>query len=150
MRHDITRTRFTGLAATLALTAGALGAVAAPASAGLEEDLHALEHVKASGSVRSPDGTLEKGCQTHGYRYRVNPHGSDWSLELFLVDPDGERVANGYEFKGQDPRRGRGRFEFCAQPTHAGTFTVRARLTWDDGAYHEKWLQPRKIQLSNG
>ena len=148
MRPITTRTRMAGLAATLALAAGAVGAV--PASADPTDDLHSLEHVKASGSVRSPDGTLENGCQSHGYRYRVHAHGSDWSLELFLVDPDGDRVANGYEFKGQDPARGRGRFKFCAQPTHAGTFTVRARLTWDDGAYHEKWLEPRKVQLSKG
>ena len=125
----------------------ALGSVATPASADPGTDLHSLEHQQASGAVRSPDGVLEKGCQSHGYRYRVQAAESDWSLELFLVDPDDEQVANGYEWKDHDPARGRGRFEFCAQPTEAGTFTVRARLTWDDGKYHEKWLKPRKIRL---
>ena len=144
MRHALTRSTVAGLGAALALSAG----VALPAIAGPIDDLHSLEHQHASGAVRSPDGTLEKGCQSHGYRYRVNAEDSDWSIELFLVDPDGETVATGYEWKGRDPERGRGRFEFCAQPTHAGTFTVRARLTWDDGEYHEKWLEPRSIRLS--
>jgi hypothetical protein len=151
MRHSpTTRTRVTGLAATLALAAGALGGVALPAHAGPADDLHSIEHQHASGTVRSADGILRKGCHSHAYRYRVHAEKSDWSLELFLIDPDGEQVANGYEWKGHDPARGRGPFELCAQPTHAGTFTVRARLTWDDGEYHEKWLEPQKIQLRRG
>ena len=149
MRHSITRTRAAGLVATLALAAGALGA-AVPANAGPADDLHSFEHQQASGTIRSPDGILEKGCQSHGYRYRVNADDSDWSLELFLVDPDGEQVGNGYERKGHDPARGRGRFEFCAQPTRAGIFTVRAKLTWDDGEYHDTWLETRTIQLRRG
>jgi len=147
MHHAPTRTRVTGLTAALALTAGALGA-AVPATAGPADDLHSFEHQRANGAVRSPDGILEKGCQSHGYRYRVNAGDSVWSLELFLVDPDGEHVGNGYERKGHDPARGR--FEFCEQPTRAGSFTVRAKLTWDDGEYHDKWLEPRTIQLRRG
>lgn len=147
MRHAPTHTRIAALAATLTLTAGLFGAASGPASADVADDLHSLEHHPASGAVRSPDGVLGKGCQSHRYRYRVNADDSDWSLELFLVDPDGETVANGYEWKGHDPARGHGRFEYCAQPTRAGTFTVRARLTWDDGAYHEKWLKKRTIRL---
>ena len=150
MRHHTTRTRLTGLAATLALAAGALGGTALPATAGAADELHSFEHVDASGTVRSPDGILRKGCHSHGYRYRVHAPESDWSLELFLIDPDGEQVANGYEWKSHDPARGHGRFELCAQPTRAGTFTVKARLTWDDGEYHEKWLHPLKIQLRRG
>lgn len=149
MHHATTRTRVAALAAGLALATG-FGAVAVPASADLDDDLHSLEHQQASGTVRSPDGALERGCQSHGYRYRVSAEDSDWALELFLVDPDGETVANGYEWKGRDPARGRGRFEFCAQPTRAGTFTVRARLTWDDGEYHATWLEPRTIRLRRG
>ena len=150
MRHSTTRTRVTGLAATLALAASAFGGTVMPASADPADDLHSLEHQQARGAAHSPDGILEQGCQSHGYRYRVNADDSDWSIELFLVDPDGKQVANGYEWKGRDPARGRGRFELCAQPTRAGTFTVRARLTWDDGEYHEKWLEPRRIQLRRG
>ena len=51
------------------------------------------------------------------------------------------------EFNGHDPNRGRGRFHFCSQSTRPGRFTVRSRLTWDDGEYHEKWLAPRTIRL---
>ena len=130
------------------LAAGTL-MVAAPATAVPDPGatLHSLEHVKATGEVRSRDGRFERGCQSHGYRYEVRPHGSDWSLELFLIDSRGKRIANGYEWKGADPREGRGRFEFCAQSTRPGKFTVRSRLTWDDGEYHEKWLEPRTIRL---
>ena len=126
----------------------ALCAVGAPpATAALPDDLHSFSHESASGTVRSPDGILERGCQRHPYRYRVRPADSDWSLELSLADPRGRRVATGYEWQGADPARGRGSFEFCAQASRPGTFTVRARLTWDDGAYHEKRLEPRTIRL---
>jgi len=130
------------------LTAGLL-TFAPPASALTDpgQELHSLQHVRATGSVHSGDGRLERGCQTHGYRYRVRPGNSDWSLELFLVGPRGKQVATGYEWKGNDPRRGRGRFHFCSQATRPGKFTVRSRLTWDDGQYHEKWLEPRTIRL---
>jgi len=144
MRHPSTRAR---LLATAALASGALWIGATPASAGPEDDLHGLEHQQATGSVRSPNGDFDHGCQRHRYRYHVDARGSDWSLELFLVDSDREQVANGYEWKGRDPARGRGHFTFCSQATEPGRFTVRARLTWDDGEYHEKWLKPRTIRL---
>jgi hypothetical protein len=135
-------------AAATALVAAGL-AIMSPANAvpNLEHELHSLQHVHATGSVHSGDGVLERNCQSHGYRYRVRPGGSDWSLELFLVGPRGKQLATGYEWKGDDPRRGRGRFHFCSQATRPGRFTVRSRLTWDDGQYHEKWLEPRTIRL---
>ena len=138
---------FRRLAAAV-LTAAAL-AVTPPAIAlpDAEDELHSLQHVRATGSVHSSDGVFERGCQSHGYRYRVRAEGSDWSLELFLIDPRGKQIATGYEWKGSDPKRGRGRFEFCAQATRPGKFTVRSRLTWDDGQYHEKRLEPRTIRL---
>jgi hypothetical protein len=134
--------------AVAVLTAGVL-AVGSPANALSDpaDALHSLQHVGATGSVHSGDGVLQRGCQSHGYRYRVRPGGTDWSLELFLVDPRGKQLATGYEWKGNDPRRGRGRFHFCSQATRPGKFTVRSRLTWDDGRYHEKWLEPRTFRL---
>ena len=146
MTHART-TRGRRLAAAV-LAAGAL-AVTSPATAVPDpaDELHSLQHVRATGSVHSGDGAFKRGCQSHGYRYRVRPDGSDWSLELFLVDPRGRQIATGYEWKGSDPKRGRGRFEFCSQSTRPGKFTVRSRLTWDDGKYHEKWLEPRTIWL---
>ena len=131
-----------------ALPAGVLGA-ASPASALSDpaDELHSLQQVRATGSVHSGDGVLERGCQSHRYRYRVHPRGSDWSLELFLIGPGGKHISTGYQFKGHDPKRGRGRFQFCSQTTRPGRFTVRSRLTWEDGQYHEKWLEPRTIRL---
>lgn len=150
-----TRPGLTGLAVTVlvaglvaGLAAGLL-AVTSPASAlpGPAGGLHSLEHVRATGSVHSADGSFQKGCQSHRYGYRVRPRGSDWSLEVFLIDRRGKQVATGYEWKGSDPRRGHGRFHFCSQATRPGRFTVRSRLTWDDGREHQKWLEPRTIRL---
>ena len=136
------------LLAAAALAVGSL-AIASPATSlsDPEAQLHSLQHVRATGSVHSGDGAFERGCQSHGYRYRVRPSGSDWSLELFLIGPGGKQVSTGYEWKGRDPKRGRGHFDFCSQSTRPGKFTVRSRLTWDDGEYHEKWLEPRTIRL---
>lgn len=134
-------------AAVLTVCAVAVTSPSANALPNPADGLHALEHVKATGSVHSRDGAFDRGCQSHGYRYRVRPGGSDWSLELFLIGPRGKQISTGYEFNGHDPNRGRGRFHFCSQSTRPGRFTVRSRLTWDDGEYHEKWLEPRTIRL---
>lgn len=149
MRHP-RHPRATGRIAT-AIAAAALLVTTPPAGAvDLEDEMHSFQHEDATGTVRSPDGVLRHGCQTHPYRYRVRPADADWSLELFLVDRRGRRVGTGYEWQGADPARGRGRFELCSQATRPGRFTVRARLTWDDGVYHAKWLEPRKIRLRRG
>lgn len=140
------RARVGALATALAVAAMLLAPLPGTA-APVEEELHELSHESATGSVRSPDGVLKRGCQRHPYRYRVRASESDWSLELFLIDRRGRTVANGYEWKGADPAKGRGRFRFCSQATRPGRFTVRSRLTWDDGAYHEKRLEPRRIRL---
>ena len=147
MRHY--RTSHRSLRAAAAVLVAAFLAVTAPANAVSDpgQELHSLQHVRATGSVHSGDGIFEKGCQSHGYRYRVRPGGSDWSLELFLIGPRGKQVSTGYKFNGHDPNGGRGRFHFCSQSTRPGRFTVRSRLTWDDGEYHEKWLEPRTIRL---
>ena len=136
------------LLAAAAVAVGSL-AIASPATSltDPEAELHSLQHVRATGSVHSGDGTFRNGCQSHGYRYRVRPGGSDWELELFLVEAGGKQVSTGYEWKGRDPKRGRGRFEFCSQSTRPGKFRVRSRLTWDDGETHVKWLEPRTIRL---
>ncbi|QZY29603.1 hypothetical protein [Nocardioides coralli] len=152
MLHRRTTPRWSAAAAVIAavtLTAGLAGptgsAGAAPVPPG--SPLHEYSHEEARASFGSKDGRFRDRCQRHPYRYRVKPRGTDWSLELFLVDPRGERVGTGYEWKGQDPTRGTGKFRFCGRTTRPGTYTVKARLTWDDGAYHEKWLKPRKIRL---
>lgn len=142
------RTRAGALATALA--AGALLLAPSPGAATPEDEFHELVHEEADGGVRSHDGVLERGCQSHPYRYRVEAGESDWSLELFLVDRRGRTVANGYEWKDADPAQGRGRFRFCSQVTKPGRFTVRARLTWDDGAYHETRLEPVRIRLRRG
>lgn len=134
-----------------ALAVGALLLAPLPGTAAdLEEELHQMDHVATTGRVGSPDGVLRHGCRSHPYRYRVHAEDSDWSLELFLVDRRGRTIANGYEWKDADPAKGRGRFRFCSQATTPGRFTVRSRLTWDDGAYHEKRLEPRRIRLRRG
>jgi hypothetical protein len=137
------------LRAAAAVLVAAFLAVMAPANAVSDpgQELHSLQHVRATGSVHSGDGIFQRGCQSHGYRYRVRPGGSDWSLELFLIGPRGKQISTGYEFNGHDPNRGRGRVHFFSQSTRPGRFTVRSRLTWDDGEYHEKWLAPRTIRL---
>lgn len=139
------RTRVGAFATALAV--GALLLAPVPGSADVEDELHEMSHEDATGSVRSPDGILERGCQSHPYRYRVRAEDSDWSLELFLVDRRGRTVANGYEWKHADPAKGRGRFRFCSEVTKSGRFTVHSRLTWDDGSYHEKRLEPRRLRL---
>ena len=92
------------LLAAAAVAVGSL-AIASPATSlsDPEAELHSLQHVRATGSVHSGDGAFRRGCQSHGYRYRVRPGGSDWSLELFLIDAGGKQVSDRLRVEGARP-----------------------------------------------
>ena len=129
-----------------------LGAVPAHADGGLLEDLFGTDPKPATGQVASPDGVLEKGCQRHRYRYRLNiPAGDSWALETWLVDRRGRTVSSGYQIKGADPKKGKGVFRFCSQNVKPGRYKVRARLVWSDYSdQHVKWLRPDRLRLRRG
>jgi hypothetical protein len=128
------------LLATLLLPLGATPATAATSSARADE---------ATAKVWSGDGVLRKGCHGHRYGYAVVvPAGDSWSLEVSLVNRRGRTVSFGYETTGGDPKKGRGRFQFCGNDLRPGRYKVKAELIWSHYSdEHHEWAKPRTIRL---
>lgn len=118
---------------------------AAPATA----DSRSARGEAASARVWSGDGVLRKGCPGHRYGYAVKvPAGDSWALEVFLVNRRGRTVAMGYERKGSDPKRGKGRFQYCSQNMRPGRYKVKARLIWSHYSdEYRLWAKPKTIRL---
>lgn len=104
---------------------------------------------EASAKIRSADGVLTKGCPGHRYRYAIDvPKGDSWALDVYLVNRAGRTVAFNYEVVGGDPKRGKGRLQFCSVDVRPGRYKVKALLTW---SHHSDvktlWAKPRTIHL---
>jgi len=134
------------LVAGLLVTSPGYAADAAPRTDGLLDFLIPPEPT-VDARFWSPDGTLGPGRQTHAYRYRVETDESFWSLELFLLDPKGRRIASAQQASGADPASGRDLFRFWSQGTRPGRFTIKAKLSWGDYDRAERWLEPRTFRL---
>jgi hypothetical protein len=100
------------------------------------------------GYTHARDGVLRRGCHDHRYRYVLTVRTDDWALETFLDDRTGETIASGAFTADSDPKRGPGVFRFCRYGTHAGRFTIRAKLSYDNGAGERRvWLTPSHFRL---
>ncbi|MDQ4055455.1 MAG: hypothetical protein M3237_22565 [Actinomycetota bacterium] len=118
---------------------------AAPRTDGLL-DLLTPPQRPAKATVWSSDGVLEEGRQRHAFRYRVQT-AEAWSLELFLLDPNGRQISFSNQQSGADQPNGRDVFRFWSQGTRPGKFTIKAKLTWGDYDQAERWLEPRTFRL---
>ncbi|HEU5036291.1 MAG TPA: hypothetical protein VFT70_04765 [Nocardioides sp.] len=100
------------------------------------------------GHAHAKDGVLRRGCHNYRYRYAVGVRTNDWTLETFLDDRTGDTIASGAFSADSDPRRGRAVFRFCRYSTYAGTFTIRAKLSWyNDAGEHQGWFEPSHFRL---
>jgi hypothetical protein len=93
--------------------------------------------------------TALRGCAGLRYRYALDvPAGESWALELHLVNRRGRTISFGYELKGGDPKKGRGRFQICADDVRPGRYKVKAELIWShySDQYHE-WARTRVVHL---
>jgi hypothetical protein len=102
---------------------------------------------KSWGTTGAPDRTLKKGCAAYNYHYRLTPPPGDWSLEVFLVDPDKKRVASGFFLSPVDPLKGQSSFAFCSIDTRPGIFTIKARMTVSNPYPKIRWLKPSTFRL---
>lgn len=99
------------------------------------------------------DGVLRAGCHTYVVRYVVRPGnvqpGSDWALELFLMDKRGQGVASDAKDSEFDPKRGKGNMNVCRATTVPGRFKIRGKLSVYDGydLADEVWIKPGFFRL---
>jgi hypothetical protein len=122
-----------------AVLAGVLLLSAAPASA-WSTDL---------GHTKSRDRVLEDGCNNYRYKFVVKAPTDDWTLETFLVDPTGERLASGAFASESEPDKGHSRFRICRYTTRPGKFTIKAKLTWYRGyEEHVVRFKPSHFRLT--
>lgn len=100
------------------------------------------------GRTHADDGVLRPGCHDYRYRYRLDIRSDDWSLETFLDDRTGETIGSGAYVADADPKSGPARFRICRYTTHAGRFTIRAKLVfYTDSGEHKVWLEPSHFRL---
>jgi hypothetical protein len=101
------------------------------------------------GRTHADDGRLRSGCHTYRYHYVVATPTHDWTLETFLVDPNGDTLASGAFLSDSDPERGTSGFRFCRYSTRAGKFTIRAKVHWYNGsAEHKAVFKPSHFRLT--
>ena len=100
------------------------------------------------GSTSMPDQVLRKGCRSYTYSYVLTPATDDWQVEMFLLDPDRNRVAAGALDSDAEPLSGSADFWLCRGTTRFGTFKIRGRLTTHDGWEQSRaWITPSYVRL---
>jgi len=100
------------------------------------------------GSTSAKDATVRKGCRAYSYSYALTPPPGDWALETFLIGPHGKQYGSGYFLTGPDPLAGNSAWRLCRHSTRGGTYTIRARLTVQNGAeYYDGWLPETTFRL---
>lgn len=126
----------------LGLVTGGLGAIATsvPAAAW-----------KPWGTIRAADQALRVGCHTYRFRYHVDPPRNEWQAEMYVVNPDGVRIAHTVKDGDFDPNRSRVRYTLCKASTRYGVHRLRMKVTWweDDPAHtaHTGWVKPGRFRL---
>jgi hypothetical protein len=100
------------------------------------------------GRTSTNDASLKPGCRAYAYAYVLTPPDGDWALETFLIGPHGRQYGSGYFLTGKDPLAGDGAWRLCGRATRGGTYTIRARLTVQNGAdYYDGWLPDTTFRL---
>jgi hypothetical protein len=108
---------------TLALATGSV-ALASPADAD--------EHPEW-GTTSAPSGVLKKGCHHYTYSYDIQPPDGTWSLETFIIGPNGKHLFNAAFLGPYDPKQNTARFRLCKASTRYGRFTIEAKLSVQNG-----------------
>lgn len=101
------------------------------------------------GYTTGHDARIRRGCHGYRYDYAVTPPPGYWSLETFLVGPDGTTYGSGYFQTGADPLSGSGAFRLCRRSTKAGRYTIRAYVSVE-GEHGERdggWLPDSRFRL---
>lgn len=100
------------------------------------------------GRTSAKDGALRFGCHFYKYRYVIDPPTNDWAAETFLVDPTGDKLASGALDTDSDPATGRAHFRFCSPSTIPGKFTIKMKITYNDGFdINHGWVKPSTFRL---
>jgi hypothetical protein len=100
------------------------------------------------GTTSARNATVKQGCRSYPYSYALTPPDGDWALETFLVGPRGKQYGAGYFDTGADPLAGEGAWRLCRRSTRGGQYTIRARLTVQNGGdYYDGWLPETTFSL---
>jgi hypothetical protein len=132
------RSMLAAAAATLGLVAGSI-ALTAPAGAAVHPEW---------GRTSAPDGVLKRSCHAYRYSYDIHPPQGTWSLETFIIGPHGKHLFNDAFVGSYDPEHNTAQFRICKPTTGYGRFTIRAKLSVQNGEeYVEGWLPPSYFRL---
>lgn len=127
-------------AATVAATVTALASLLTPLPAA-----QAAGGDRAGGRTHADNAPFREGCRRYSYGYRVRTPTDDWTLEVTILNPDGDSVrADAFLGKpgrqGDPRRRSNVRYRICDTSSRPGVYRIRAKLEWfeeeDDSPLH--------------
>ena len=124
------------LGATAAATALTLGPAGTSGAVQRADPLEGLTVHPEWGSITGRPGVLRKGCRTYHYDYSTSPPEGVWAIEVHISGPGLESLAAGAFLDGYDPTTGTGHYTLCRNSTRYGRFTIRAKVSVDDGSGH--------------
>ena len=137
------RVRRLVLIAVVALVAALAPTVLPPSVSAAAGEVH-----PEWGSISAHGARLHQGCRGYAYGYALTPPDGDWALETFLLGPHGKRYGSGYFQTGSDPLTGTGAWRLCLRATRGGIYTIRARLTVQNGSdLYDGWLPDSTFRL---
>lgn len=95
----------------------------------------AAEGDRAGGRMHAEDARFADGCRRYSYGYRVRTPHDDWTLELSILNPDGDAVHSHafigkYGRQGDRRRRAKVPYRICSNASGPGVYRIRARLEW--------------------
>lgn len=85
---------------------------------------------KPWGKITAADQTLRSGCHRYRIRYVVKAPTNRWAAELFMINPNGRRLASFAVDVDSDPARGYWRPTICRWSTVYGKHVLRMKVTW--------------------
>lgn len=113
------------LVALFATAATVMALAVAPAAGAHDSEV-------IGGNTAALDATLQKGCHRYYFAYVVQVPTEDWSMEISIVDRQGNAVAS-FAFLGPlDPKTQTTGFTLCRASTVPGKFRIRSVLNWYD------------------
>jgi hypothetical protein len=135
-RTRMLRRVIAGTSAGLLLAAGLVGSSAAQAD------------YEPWGATSAANQVLKPSCAHYVYRYRVQPPVNDWAAELFLIGPEGGKIASAALDVNSDPAVGREHWRLCRPSLMPGRYQIRMKITWLDGYdKYEGFVKPSYFRL---
>ena len=102
------------------------------------------------GFAKSKNHVLKRGCHKYTYRYKIDPPKPYDSAagEIFLVGPQGVKLAHAAKLSEFNPMTGKAKFKLCKPSVIFGKHTLKMKVTYKVGYQtFEGWVRPTTFRF---